>query len=152
MRSNHRRGVGLLFAVSLPVALLTGCSSSSGDPSAETQLCDSVDELRAAGSQFGNLSLNSSSAQVEETVDVFLAALGDVSDNLGAVVESDVGAIQDSIDSVSAELENLPSSASMGEAVASVQQALVALQAALDQGLSGVGVDCDGTAMGRAAS
>jgi hypothetical protein len=67
-------------------------------------------------------------------------------------VESDVGAIQDSIDRVSAELENVPSSASMGEAVASIQQALVALQAALDQGLSGVGVDCGGTALGRDAS
>jgi hypothetical protein len=149
MRSNHRRGVGLLFAIALPLALLTGCAS--GEPSAETQLCDSVDDLRAAGTQFGDLSLNSSSAQVEETVDGFLAALGTVSDNLGAVVESDVGALQSSIDSVSAELENLPGSASAGEAVASIQQAVVALQAALEQGLSGVGVDCDGTALGRAA-
>ncbi len=149
MRSNHRRGVGLLFAIALPLALLTGCAS--GEPSAETQLCDSVDELRAAGTQFGDLSLNSSSAQVEETVDGFLTALGTVSDNLGAVVETDVGALQSSIDSVSAELENLPSSASAGEAVASIQQAVVALQAALDQGLSGVGVDCDGTALGRVA-
>lgn len=150
MRSNHRRGLGLLFAVALPLALLAGCAS--GEPSGETQLCDSVDELRAAGTQFGDLSLNSSSAQVEETVDGFLAALGTVSDNLGAVVESDVGALQSSIDSVSAELENLPSSASAGEAVASIQQAVVAMQAALDQGLSGVGVDCEGTALGRAAS
>ena len=150
MRSNHRRGVGLLFAMALPLALLTGCAS--GEPSAETQLCDSVDELRAAGTQFGDLSLNSSSAQVEETVDGFLAALGTVSDNLGAVVESDVGALQSSIDSVAAELENLPSSASAGEAVASIQQAVVALQSALEQGLSGVGVDCDGTALGRAVS
>jgi len=150
MRSKHRRGLGLLFAIALPLALLTGCAS--GEPSAETQLCDSVDELRAAGTQFGDLSLNSSSAQVEETVDGFLAALGTVSENLGAVVESDAGALQSSIDSVSAELENLPSSASAGEAVASIQQAVVALQAALEQGLSGVGVDCDGTALGRAAS
>jgi hypothetical protein len=149
MRSNHRRGAGLLFAVCLPFALLAGCSS--GEPSAEGQLCDSVDELQAAGLQFGNLTLNSSRAQVEDTVDEFLVALNDVSESLGAVVESDVDAIQNSIDSVSAELENLPS-ASAGEAVASIQQAVAALQAALDQGLSGVGVDCDGTALGRDVS
>ncbi len=150
MRSNHRRGAGLLFAMCLPLAMLFGCSS--GEPSAEAQLCDSVDELRVAGRQFENLSLNSSGEQVENTVDGFLAALGDVSDNLGAVVESDVGAIQDSIDSVTAELENLPNSASLGEAAASIQQSVVALQAALDQGLSGLGVDCDGTALGRSLS
>lgn len=150
MRSNHRRGVGVLFAVCLPLSLLFGCSS--GEPSAEAQLCDSVDELRTATSELGDLGINSSRAQVEDTVDGFLTALGDVSNNLGAVVESDVGAIQDSIDSVSAELEDLPSSASLGEAVASIQQAVVALQSALDQGLSGVGVDCDGTALGRDVS
>jgi len=150
MRSNHRRSLGLLFAFCLPLVLLAGCSS--GEPSAEAQLCDSVDELQVATRQFEDLSLNSSGQQVENTVDGFLAALGDVSQNLGAVVESDVGAIQDSIDSVSAELENLPDSASLGEAVASIQQAAVALQSALDQGLSGVGVDCDGTALGRTAS
>ncbi|MGH3315748.1 MAG: hypothetical protein ACRDO0_06350 [Nocardioidaceae bacterium] len=150
MRSNHRRGAGLLFAVSLPLALLTGCGG--GEPSAEAQLCGSVDELQVASSQFENLNLNSSRAQVEDTVDGFIVALNNVGENLGAVVESDIGAIQNSIDSVSAELENLPSSASLGEAVASIQQALVALQAALDQGLSSVGVDCDGTALGRTGS
>jgi hypothetical protein len=152
MRSNNRRVAGLLFAVGLPLALLTGCGGGSDSPSAEAQLCDSVDELQNATSQLGTLGLDSSGAQVQDAVDGFLAALGDVSDNLGAVVETDVDALQNSIDSVSAELENIPNSASPGEAVASIQQAVVALQTALDKGLSGVGVDCDGTALGRAAS
>jgi hypothetical protein len=149
MRSNHRRGVGPLFTVCLLLAVLTGCSST--EPSAEAQLCESVDELQFASRQFEDLSLDSSREQVEDTVDGFLVALDNVSESLGAVVETDANALQNSIDDISSELQGVSGSASMGEAVASIQRAAVALQSALDQGLSGVGVDCDGTALGRAA-
>lgn len=136
------RGVAVLLAGLLAQALLTGCSSGS-TPSAQQQLCQSISELKAAVADMRRLSLDSTRAEVQQSVDGLLNALGNVSDNVGGVLQSNVNTIENSLDEVSSQLGSLPDNASIGDVVAAVQQSIPALQAATQQVTSSV--DCSGT-------
>jgi hypothetical protein len=155
MSSNPARSVALLLAGGLALAALGGCGggsepSGSAPPSAQTRLCTSADELDAAASRLGDLGVESTRDQVEQAIDGFVVAIADVTDDLGAVGGAGVAAIQQSFESVSDELENLPGDATIADELSTIRQAVPAMQAALDQALSGV--DCDGAALGRDVS
>lgn len=134
------RGVALLFAGLLSLTLLSACGGSSS-ASPESQLCESVNELQNAGSELKTLSLNSTRDEVQQAIDGFLVALGNVTSDIGSVADSDLDNIQKSFDNLSSQLGNLPDSATITDAVAAARQALPQLQAALKQVLNGV--DCN---------
>jgi hypothetical protein len=132
-----------LAAVLVVLSLVSGCGGSS--TSADSELCDSVARLQDAASALGGLGLSSTRDEVRQVVDEVLVAVGDVADDLGAVAQSDAAAVRASFAGLSAQLRSLPDDATLAEAVAAVQQAAPALQAALTQVLDGV--DCGGSAL-----
>jgi hypothetical protein len=141
MRNCQRRCVALVLAGGLWL-VPTGCTEST--LSAEAQLCDSISQLRDATAALGSLDLGSTRAELRETVDGIAVALGAVSEDLGAVVQGDVDAIQASFDEITRTVQALPTDAGLAEVLTTVEQALPALQAAVAE--IGDNVDCSGTA------
>lgn len=133
----------MLLAACLAQAVLAGCGGGSTSLSPQQQLCDSVSELRTSANELRGLSLDSTRAEVQQSVDGFLIALENVSDSVGGVLQSNVDTVEKSLDQLSAQLGSLPDSASIGDVVAAVQQSIPALRAAIDEVLAGV--DCSGT-------
>ena len=133
--------MAMLFATCLAQALLVGCgggSSSSLTP--QEQLCDSIGDLKASAADLESLSLQSSRGEVQQSIDGFLTALGNVSDDVGGVITSNADTIEKSLNQLSSNLGSLPDNASIGDVVAAVQQSIPALRAAINEVLSGV--DC----------
>ena len=135
-----RRGLAVLFAACLAQALLVGCGGGSSSLTPQEQLCDSVSDLQASAADLQRLSLESSRADVQQSIDGFVTALGNVGDDLGGVVTSNVDTIEKSLNQLSSNLGSLPDNASIGDVVAAVQQSIPALRAAISEVLSGV--DC----------
>ena len=133
--------MAMLFATCLAQALLVGCgggSSSSLTP--QEQLCDSIGDLKASAADLESLSLQSSRGEVQQSIEGFLTALGNVSDDVGGVITSNADTIEKSLNQLSSNLGSLPDNASIGDVVAAVQQSIPALRAAINEVLSGV--DC----------
>jgi cytochrome c556 len=130
-----------LGAVCLAITLAAvGCAAES--PTAEQQLCTSLDELGAAASALGTLSLGATRTDLDVVVEDVVTALQAVSDDLGAVVDEDLTSVQQSLDDVVESVRQLPAEATLSDAVETVRQALPALQTAVRQ----AGVDCAGGA------
>jgi hypothetical protein len=134
------RGMAVLLAGLVAQALLTACGGSSALTPQE-QLCDSISDLQASAADLERLSLDSPRAEVQQSIDGFLTALGDVGSDVGAALESDVDTVEQSLNQLSSNIGNLPDDASIGELVAVVQQSIPALRAAINEVLSGA--DCD---------
>jgi len=130
----------MLLATCLAQVLLAGCGGGSSTLTPQEQLCDSVSDLQAAAADLQRLSLSSSRADVQQSIDGFVTALGNVSDDVGGVVTSNVDTIEKSLDQLSSNLGSLPNNASIGDVVAAVQQSIPALRSAVNEVLSGV--DC----------
>jgi hypothetical protein len=128
----------MLLATCLMQALLAGCSGST--PTAEDQLCESITVLKASAADLERLSLTSTRAEVQQSIDGLLTSLGDVGDNVGGVLKSNVDTVEKSLDQLSSNIGSLPDSASIGDVVAAVQQSIPALRAAVNEVLSGA--DC----------
>jgi hypothetical protein len=137
------RGLVLLLAGCLAQALLVGCGGGSQTLTAQQQLCLSVSDLKASAVALSRLDLDSTRAEVQQSVDGLLIALGNVSDDVGRALESNVDTIERSLDQLSSNIGSLPDNASIGDLVAAVQQSVPALRAALNEVLSGV--DCSDT-------
>ena len=134
--------MAMLLATCLAQALLAGCGGG-GSPTAQEQLCDSITDLKASAADLQRLSLDSSRSDVQQSVDGFLTALGNVGDDVGAVLGSNADTIEKSLNQLSSNIGNLPDNASIGQVVAAVQQSIPALRAAINEVLSGA--DCNGT-------
>jgi hypothetical protein len=133
----------MLLATCLAQALLVGCGGGSSTPTAQEQLCDSISDLKASAADLQRLSLDSNRADVQQSIDGFLTALGNVSDDVGGVLQSNADTIEKSLNQLSSNIGNLPDNASIGEVIAAVQQSIPALKAAVNEVLSGAG--CSGT-------
>jgi hypothetical protein len=133
------RGMAVLLAGLVAQALLTACGGSS-TLTPQEQLCDSISDLQASAADLERLSLDSTRAEVQQSIDGFLTALGNVSNDVGGVLESNVDTIEQSLNQLSSNIGNLPDNASIGEVVAAVQQSIPALRAAINEVLSGA--DC----------
>jgi phage-related protein len=129
----------MLLATCLAQALLVGCGGSSA-PTAQEQLCDSISDLKSSAADLQRLSLDSNRAEVQQSIDGFLTALGNVSDDVGGVVESNVDTIEKSLNQLSSNIGSLPDNASIAAVVTAVQQSIPALRAAVNEVLSGA--DC----------
>jgi hypothetical protein len=140
MRRYSRCVVRTVLSGLLAVFILGGCGGS--EPTAQEQLCDSMAELDDAAAALGALRVDDTRVEVQEAVDGFVGALQNVAADVGAVVESDVDAVQESFDGLATQLGSLPDNATVGETMAAVQQALPQLRAALDGLVSAV--DCGG--------
>jgi hypothetical protein len=148
----RRAGAAVVMAGAMGMALLSGCGgatpSSEAQPpkaqSPETQVCQSLNALQTVASEMGALSLSTSRAEVQQSVDGLLIAVGNVADDVSGALGSDIEALQRQLQNLSADLGSLPDGASVADAVAVVQRALPGLQAALGQFLDGA--DCDGAA------
>jgi hypothetical protein len=138
MHGFSRRFVLVVLGAVLAASALGGCGGDELTP--EQQLCESLSELDGATAALGELSLGSTRSEVEQTVDDFLTAVQDVAGDVGAVVGSDVDAVQQSFDGFATQLGSLPDDATIAETIAEVQQALPQLQTALDQIVGSV--DC----------
>jgi hypothetical protein len=138
MRGFSRRVVLVVAGAVLTVATLGGCGGD--ELTAEEQLCDSLAELEGATAALGELSLDSTRGEVEQTVDDFIGALQAVAGDVGVVVESDVDAVQGSFDGLATQLGSLPPDATIAQTITEVQQALPQLRTALDEILGSV--DC----------
>ena len=132
------RGTAVLLAGLVAQALLTGCGGSS-QLTPQEQLCDSISDLQASAADLERLSLDSTRAEVQQSIDGFLTALGNVSSDVGGVLESNADTIEQSLNQLSSNIGNLPDDASIGEVVAAVQQSIPALRAAINEVLSGAG-------------
>ena len=135
------RGMAVLLAGLLTQALLAGCGGGSETLSPQQQLCDSITDLQASAADLERLSLDSTRAEVQQTIDGFLTALGNVSENVGGVLQSNVDTIEKSLNQLSSNIGSLPDNASIGDVVAAVQQSVPALRAAINEVLSGA--DCN---------
>jgi prefoldin subunit 5 len=135
--------MAVLLATCLAQAVLVGCGGgSSASLSPQEQLCDSISDLQASAADLEHLSLDSSRAEVQQSIDGFLNALGNVSNDVGGVLQSNADTIQKSLNQLSSNIGNLPDNASIGAVIAAVQQSVPALRAALNEVLSGA--DCNG--------
>ena len=144
MRRISGRGVVVLLAACLAQALLVGCGGGGSEAlTPQQQLCNSISDLKASAAALERLSLDSTRAQVQQSVDGFLTDLGNVADDVGAVLGSNANTIKKSLDQLSSNIGNLPDNASIGEVIAAVQQSIPALRAAVNQVLNGA--DCSGT-------
>jgi len=135
------RGMAVLLAGLVAQALLTGCGGGSSSLTPQEQLCDSISDLQASAADLERLSLDSNRAEVQQSIDGLLTALGNVSNDVGGVLESNVDTIEQSLNQLSSNIGSLPDNASIGEVVAAVQQSIPALRAAINEVLSGA--DCD---------
>lgn len=134
----------MLLATCLTQALLAGCGGESSESlTPQQQLCDSITDLKASAADLERLSLDSSRAEVQQSIDGFLTALGDVSKNVGGVLESNADTVEKSLNQLSSNIGKLPDNASIGQVVAAVQQSIPALRAAVNEVLNGA--DCNGT-------
>ena len=132
-------GVGLIAAM-LAVAAVACDDDEPSEEDAVAQLCSDLTQLEAADAAFDTLGTDSTIDEINATGDAYNDALGDVVDSAGDVADVRAQPIEDAYDDLDQAIDDISGDATIVEALASIADELLAVDAAYDEAFAGL--DC----------